>query len=157
MMTLESPRGLFAPSNGWAPQAPEARGDETLRFQSKAAVTRHGVINWEEFEEKFWWVVLHSAWSTKKTRKFRPILRPSFRPEFRPVIKISRRFFRLGNVRRRLHSRVPPFFVCYICSIYIIYIWCHKINCSKFLKYRVSFFMCNRFSLQLPKRTETLS
>ena len=32
---------------------------------SHRSVTRHGVINWEEFGEKFWWVVLHSEWRTK--------------------------------------------------------------------------------------------
>ena len=34
--------------------------------------------------------------------KFRPILRPILRPEFRPVMKICRRNFALGNVRRKL-------------------------------------------------------
>ena len=62
--------------------------------------------NWEEFGEKFWWVVLHSTWSTKMPRKFRPKFRPIFaptlRPEFRPVIKICRRNFALGNVRHNL-------------------------------------------------------
>ena len=66
------------------------------------AVTRHGVITWEEFGEKFWWVVLHSEWSTKMSRKFRPKFRPIFRPILRPVKKICRHNFALGNVRRKV-------------------------------------------------------
>ena len=49
--------------------------------------------DWEEFGEKFWWVVLYSTRSTKKSRKIRPkfcpILRPTLRPEFRLVINIT--------------------------------------------------------------------
>ena len=44
------------------------------------AVTRHGVINWEEFGEKFWWVVLHSTWSTKKTQKISSKTSPNSSP-----------------------------------------------------------------------------
>ena len=77
------------------------------------AVTRHGVINWEELGEIFWWVVLHSQWSTKMPRKFRPKFRPIFCPilcpEFRPVIKICRHNFALGNVRRNFWGWEGPF------------------------------------------------
>ena len=65
----------------WAPQAPEARGDKILRFQSQEP--------WQDMEW-YWegWVVLHSEWSTKMTRKFRPkVRRPILRPGFRPVKK----------------------------------------------------------------------
>ena len=64
----------------WALHAPEARGDEILKISTTGAVTRHGVINWEEFGQKFWWVVLHSTRSTKTPRKFRPKSRPILRP-----------------------------------------------------------------------------
>ena len=84
--------------------APSPRSSRRWNFEISAtrAVTRHAVINWEEFGEKFWWVVLHSPRSTKMPRKFRPKFRPILRPEFRPVIKICRRNFALGNVRRNL-------------------------------------------------------
>ena len=85
---------------------PSPRWSRRWNFEISATggMTRHGVINWEEFGEKIWWVVLHSAWSTKMPRKFRPkfrpILRPILRPTLRPVKKICHRNFALGNVRR---------------------------------------------------------
>ena len=87
---------------------PRPRSSRRWNFEISVTgvVPRHGVINWEEFGEKFWWVVLHSQWSTKlpsKFRpKFRPIFRPILRPEFRRVIKICRHNFALGNVRRKM-------------------------------------------------------
>ena len=89
---------------------PNPRSSRRWNFEISVtgAVPRHGVINWEEFGGKFWWVVLHSQWSTKLPRKFRPKFRPVFRPilrpEFRPVIKICRHNFALGNVRRKKTS-----------------------------------------------------
>ena len=94
--------------------APSPRSSQRWNFEISAtgALTRHGVINWEEFGEKFWWVVLHSTWSTKMPRKFRPkfrpIFRPILRPEFRPVVKICRRNFALGNVRRNKWPKRKP-------------------------------------------------
>ena len=86
---------------------PNPRSSRRWNFEISVtgAVPRHGVINWEEFGEKFWWVVLHSQWSTKLPRNFRPkfhpIFRPILRPEFRPVIKMCSHNFALGNVRRK--------------------------------------------------------
>ena len=77
---------------------PSPRSSRRWNFEISVAgaVPRHGVINWEEFGEKFWWVILHNQWSTKMPRKFRPIFRPILRPEFRPLIKICRHNFALG-------------------------------------------------------------
>ena len=39
---------------GWAPQAPDARGDEILRLQSQEPCYKTcSVINWEEFGRNF--------------------------------------------------------------------------------------------------------
>ena len=87
---------------------PSPRSSRRWSFEISVtgAVPRHGVINWEEFGEKFWWVVLHSQWSTKMPRKlrpkFRPIFRPILRPGSHPVIKICRHNFALGNVSRKI-------------------------------------------------------
>ena len=90
---------------------PSPRSSRRWNFEISitGAVPRHGVINWEEFGEKFRGVILHSQWSTKMPRKFRPKFRPIFRPtlhpECRPLIKICRHNFALGNVRRLISSR----------------------------------------------------
>ena len=99
---------------------PSPRSSRRWNFEISitGAVPRHGVINWEEFGEKFWWVVLLSQWSTKMPRefrpKFRPIFRPTLRPGFRPVIKICRHDFALGNIsskygwRKTYRTTRPP-------------------------------------------------
>ena len=75
--------------------APRPRSSRRWNFEISATwvVTRHWVINWEEFGEKFWWVVPHSKWSTKKSRKFRPKFRPTLRPIFRPDFHPSHKKF----------------------------------------------------------------
>ena len=61
-------------------------------FNYKTWGDKLGGILGEDF-----WVILHSNWSTKMRRKFRPILRPILRPDLRPSHKNLSSQFRSGE------------------------------------------------------------
>ena len=66
-----TPKTTPGRSNSLGTPSPRSSRRWNFKISVTGAVTRHGVINWEEFGENFCWVVLHSEWSTKMPRKFR--------------------------------------------------------------------------------------
>ena len=75
-----------------------------FEISARRAVTRHGVINWEEFGEKFWWVVLCTHVTRKCPQKFVHNFAQFFTQTSTRVIKACRHNFALGNVRRNESS-----------------------------------------------------
>ena len=68
------------------------------RWNSDISATKRGMINSEEFWEKFWWVILHSKQKHGTAQKTSPNFSPIFSPNCSPNSKICRRNFALGSV-----------------------------------------------------------